>query len=73
VIDLLGHLFYVFLIVGQLMVAKRSTAGWMVRILGSTGWAILGVFIGLSSIVIWSAVFALADGYGYLKWRSHEH
>lgn len=73
-IDLAGHVFYVFLLGGMLLLARGSAAGWILRIVGEAGWAVLGVLLGMSSIVVWGVAFVIIDAYGFRKWRkNHEH
>lgn len=67
--DVLGHVFYVSLALGQWLVTNRSGWGFAVRIVGSLGWAAIGVAVGMSSIWFWSIVFAGIDLRGYLRWR----
>lgn len=68
-IDYLGHIFYALIFWGTYSVANKNRAGWVFRFIGEAGWAILGVYLGLSSIWIWGLVFLCNDAYGYLKWR----
>lgn len=69
-IDLCGHVLYIFLLVGMLLLARQERIGWLVRMTGSLGWGVLGYFLGMTSIMVWCAVFASLDVYGYLKWKS---
>ena len=68
-IDLLGHVLYLFLLGGMLLLARQNRIGWLVRMTGSLGWGVLGFFLGMTSIMTWCAVFASLDVYGYLKWK----
>lgn len=70
VIDALGHGFYVALVAGQLAITRRRAWGWALRLAGSLGWAVLGVDLGLSSVVLWSLIFAVVDARGWWAWRS---
>lgn len=67
--DLLGHVFYVLLIVGTVRLGRRKMDGWLFRIAGESGWAYLGIEMGMSSIVVWSLIFAAADTFAYLRWK----
>ena len=68
-IDALGHLFYLFLVLGMVLISRRSAWGWALRLAGDLGWFSLGVALGLSSVMLWSAVFALIDFRGWQNWR----
>lgn len=54
------------LVVGTLGLALVPEApwGWASRLAGSLGWCWVGTRIKMRSIVIWSLVFAAADGWG---------
>ena len=68
-IDLIGHLGYIMLIVGSMLVGRNRASGWALRLGGSIVWAVLGVLMGMSSIWIWSAAFAAVDYYNWRKWK----
>lgn len=68
-IDLLGHIGYVFLILGQWLLTKKSAAGWLVRLGGQAIWIVLGILLGLTSCVIWGIVFVVLDIQGYKEWK----
>lgn len=67
-IDIAGHIAYIFMIVGQIFIANKSVKGFVLRVLGGIIWIILGGFLGLSSIILWSAVFCLVDIWGFYRW-----
>ena len=60
-IDLFGHLSYAVLIVGTWFAAKGPRIGWYLRMAGDFGWIILGGFMGMTSIILWSLVFFWVD------------
>lgn len=62
-IDLVGHVAYVLSIYGTVLIGRGSRSGWGFRIACDVLWIGLGVVIGLSSIIVWSVVFAAADVY----------
>ena len=70
--DLAGHLFYVFLIVGTTMTGRGMRSGWLLRLVGSLGWAAIGLYIGMTSILLWSLAFAVIDYYNYSKWKNEQ-
>lgn len=67
--DAWGFLFYTALAVGQVAVTQRWRWGWLARVVGSLGWAAVGVAIGMWSIVAWSFVFAAVDWRGWIVHR----
>lgn len=67
-IDLFGHLFYFFILCGLVLLAKGNALGWALRLVGETGWAVLGIFLGLSSVYVWGFAFVIIDAYGFYYW-----
>lgn len=65
--DLAGHLAYVFLFIGQMMIADGDRQGWQLRFVGEVVWIGIGAYIGLSSVVIWGLIFLGVDLYGALR------
>ena len=72
-VDTLGHVFYLFLFIGMLGIAFNRRVGWWFRITGELGWGVLGAILGLSSIVIWSIIFAAVDILGLYRWTMKEY
>lgn len=69
--DVLGHVFYACLFLGQFLLTRKSTWGWACRFVGDLGWAVLGFTLGLTCIWSWGILFLLNDIKGYLTW-THE-
>lgn len=69
VTDLIGHGGYVALVLGQLLVTRRSGFGFLLRVVGSLVWAGIGWWIGMTSILVWSLLFAGVDLWGWRAWR----
>lgn len=67
--DLLGHAAYLSLFGGQFLIAHGKRAGWLFRLGGEALWLGIGAHLGLSSIVIWSALFMALELYGWRKAR----
>lgn len=67
-IDILGHIFYAFLLAGMISIAFDYRIGWWLRAIGELGWVGLGVTLGLSSIVVWGLIFVAIDLYGAYRW-----
>ena len=72
-LDILGHVFYIWLVAGQILVARKSKWGFLFRAAGGLGWFALGVAMGMTSIWIWSMIFSSIDMYGFWKWRMNEN
>lgn len=70
--DALGHLFYFFLVLGHLLVARKHRAGFLLRVVGGLSWAVLGAWMGYTSIILWSLAFAVVDFTGWHHWRASE-
>lgn len=72
VVDLLGHVFYATLFVGQVLLTRRNVAGWALRLIGDAGWIVLGLYLGLSCVWAWGALFLAMDIRGLLAWGKSE-
>jgi hypothetical protein len=67
--DLLGHLSYVFICSGVVLLGHKNRLGWILRAIGAVGWIIVGFQVGMSSIWAWSIVFLIMDMSNYFKWK----
>jgi len=67
-LDLMGHIFYLLIVVGMLLLSKKIRYGWILRFWGEFGWVMIGVSMGMSSIYIWGFIFMGIDLYGFLRW-----
>lgn len=67
-LDLMGHMFYLCILVGMLLLSKKIRYGWILRFWGELGWVIIGISMGMSSIYIWGLIFMGIDLYGFLRW-----
>ena len=68
-IDLLGHVGYLLLLAGTIMVARRIPAGWALRMSGNLLWIVLGFALGLTSVILWGAVFTIIEFRSFRRWR----
>ena len=72
-VDLAGHICELALILGMFAIAKGFSAGWVMRIAGSTGWILVALVLArdgivLTSLMVWPAMFIAIDLFGYRKW-----
>lgn len=68
-VDVLGHIFYLFLFVGMLLLQSKDYLGWVYRFVGEAGWIGIGFYLGMSSICVWGFAFLVVDVLGYYKWQ----
>lgn len=66
----LGHLAYVFIASGQVLVAHYHPAGWALRLVGEALWLWIGWRLGMSSIWTWGCLFVALELYGLLSWSA---
>lgn len=69
-VDFFGHFFYASLFLGMLLLSAKDYRGWVFRFLGEAGWIVIGLAMGMSSIVVWGIIFMVVDVWGYLEWSS---
>jgi len=69
VTDLLGHLGYVVLIVGLILIGRKHPTGWLVRIVGELIWVALGISMGMTSIWIWGLIFTAISYHHWRNWK----
>lgn len=69
-VDLAGHVGYVFLFLGQLAIARGHRSGWALRFVGEAMWIAICWHLHLSSGVLWGAAFLCIDLMGVLRDRS---
>ena len=67
--DLIGHLAYITILLGTRLLHKKNLHGWLFRVAGDIIWAILGLYLGLSSVWFWSSIFAINDMWGFMSWK----
>jgi len=69
VADIFGHIGYLFIAVGLILLAQKSIFGWIFRIIGEMIWAVVGICIGMSALWFWGIIFLCLDVRGFIKWR----
>lgn len=73
VLDLFGHVGYVFILYGLWLLTQGRKFGWGMRFVGEAIWVILGFALGMSSIWMWGLVFMSMDIVGYYRWSTKEN
>lgn len=71
-LDLVGHIGYIFIVVGMILLTQKNKFGWTMRFLGEFIWTMLGFYMEMSSIWFWGLVFMAIDLHGYHEWRRKE-
>lgn len=66
--DIAGHLGYLLSVLGTFFVSKKDRNGFLLRILGDTIWLAIGIWLNMSSIIVWSCIFLYVDYRAYKKW-----
>ncbi len=69
-IDAFGHVFYAIIMIGMFQIGRDRALGWALRFAGDTGWCVLGVMMGMTSIWIWGILFLTIDVIGWRRCRS---
>ncbi len=67
-LDIAGHIAYILMIIGHIFITKKKAYGFVLRVVGGVIWVLIGGFLSMSSIIVWSGVFAAVDIWGYIKW-----
>lgn len=71
-IDVLGHIGYVFITIGILLLTRKNIWGWLFRWMGEFIWLIIGILLDMSSIWSWGLIFLGLDIYGFYSWKKIE-
>lgn len=67
-INKIGHIGYLFIIFGMLLLAEQNTYGWVMRAIGEAIWLVVGIRMQMSSMWFWAVIFILLDIYGFYQW-----
>ena len=68
-VDVLGHIGYFSIAVGMYLVTLKNLWGFAFRFVGEVIWLVIGLLLGMSSLLIWGVIFMGIDIYGFVKWR----
>ena len=69
VLDVLGHIGYLFLAFGMYLLARKNMFGWACRGVGETIWLFIGIEMQMSSMWVWGFVFLALEIHGFLSWK----
>ena len=70
--NLLGHVGYVLIAIGMLLLVHKVALGWLLRLSGEFIWAIVGFMMDMSSLWFWAIFFVCLDAYGYCSWKKKQ-
>ena len=69
-VDVLGHIGYASIALGMYLVTLKNSWGFAFRFVGEVIWLVIGLLLGMSSLLIWGVIFMGIDIYGFVKWRN---
>lgn len=72
-LDIAGHIAYIFVLFGLWLLTKKSKWGFVSRFIGELGWVIIGIIMGMTSIWTWGLAFMTVDVVGYWRWREEKY
>lgn len=67
--ELVGLAAFLLNVVGNLMLARRRMAGWLVRLAAITAWGIYAMLAWSPSLLANAITFFGINCYGYWNWR----
>lgn len=68
IVDFIGHFAYLLAVIGTVYVSKKDKNGFLARVISDSIWFVIGLYLNLSSIFLWSIVFLIVDIRAYKKW-----
>jgi hypothetical protein len=71
-LDAIGHVGYISIFIGLVLLNYKNKYGWMARLLGEALWIGIGFGLGMTSIWIWGIIFVCVDINGWRKWNSEK-
>jgi len=69
VTDVLGHVFYALLVVGNWLIGNKKIWGFAFYFVANLGWLWIGWEIGMTSIWFWEIIFVALAARNFWKWR----
>ncbi|MCI0562657.1 MAG: hypothetical protein MN733_29610 [Nitrososphaera sp.] len=72
-IDIWGHVGYLSMFIGMVMISTKNANGWLLRLCGEFVWVVLGFVLGFTSLWTWGLLFMGVDISAWHLWkRNHE-
>ncbi len=71
--DVLGHIAFVFLLLGKFLVIHKYRWGFLSWAVGAGMWAYIGYNIGMGSLVVWNGIYIAMYLYGFYYWGKPNH
>lgn len=69
---LVGYLAFILNVIGNLLLAHKNIAGWIIRFVTNVTWIIYAIQIEDGEpVVLNHLVFLAINSYGLVKWRSN--
>lgn len=70
--DIVLHLAFASLLLGQHLIKNKRASGWAVRGVADATCVVVGCVSGLSSLAVWGVVFLGMDIKGWKAWRQEQ-
>lgn len=67
-LDVIGHIGYLIIFIGLILLGYKKRSGWLFRFVGDTVVIYLGIVLHLTSIWMWGIVFGVIDLTNFYKW-----
>lgn len=68
--DIMGHLGNVGFFIGAIYLARKKVSGFYWQIEGNAFYLIQGIILGMSSLIICSAILIVINIFGIINWRN---
>lgn len=69
-IDLLCHILYLMFMLSMILVGRKKSSGWLLYILASLGWIVVGLKLDLTAMAVWSSLYALIGLVSWIRWKN---
>ena len=66
-VDIAGHVGYVLIAIGMLLLARGRASGWIWRFAGELVWLAIGLYLDMTSMYLWGAAFLGIDAIGFVS------
>jgi len=68
--DIMGHLGNIGFFIGAIHLAQKKVNGFYWQIEGNTFYLIQGIILGMSSLIICSAILIIINIFGIINWNN---